>query len=180
MKLTPQEILHAASGATSGESSDASWRTPLTSVVIDSRLAGPGSLFVALPGEHTDGHNHVAHAFSRGAQMALIGRPVEAPGVLIDARQAGGLAASASWQAPSAASQPICLLVDDPMRALQQVAAAWRMRFNPRVIAITGSVGKTTTKEITAAVLRQRFATLKNLWARLPTCAASPSPTSAW
>lgn len=162
MKLTPEEILHAVSGATSGESSDVSWRAPLTSVVIDSRLAGPGSLFVALPGEHTDGHNHVAHAFSRGAQMALIGRPVEAPGVLIDARQPAELAASASWQAPGAASQPICLLVDDPMRALQQVAAAWRARFNPRVIAITGSVGKTTTKEITAAVLRQRFATLKN------------------
>jgi UDP-N-acetylmuramoyl-tripeptide--D-alanyl-D-alanine ligase len=58
---------------------------------------------------------------------------------------------------------PVCLLVDSTLIALQQIAAAWRARFTPRVIGITGSVGKTTTKEITAQVLSKRFATLKNI-----------------
>jgi UDP-N-acetylmuramoyl-tripeptide--D-alanyl-D-alanine ligase len=97
----------------------------------------------------------VAHAFSRGAQAALVGRPVDAPGVLIDAR--GPLALS-----QLTAGEPVCILVDDALAALQRIAAAWRARFSPRVIGITGSVGKTTTKEITAAVLHQRFVTLKN------------------
>ncbi len=56
----------------------------------------------------------------------------------------------------------MCILVDNTQVALQQVAAAWRTRFSPRVIAVTGSVGKTTTKEIIAAVLDQHFVTLKS------------------
>lgn len=153
MKLTTQEILQIVLQDASGEAPPEG--ALLTSAVVDSRQAGPGSLFIALPGERTDGHAYVAHAFSRGAQAALIGRPVDAPGVLIDAR--GPLAL------PSlTAGEPVCILVEDPLAALQRVAAAWRARFSPRVIGITGSVGKTTTKEITAAVLRQRFVTLKN------------------
>jgi UDP-N-acetylmuramoyl-tripeptide--D-alanyl-D-alanine ligase len=127
----------------------------LTSAIVDSRQSGPGSLFIALPGERTDGHTYVNHAFSRGAQAALVSRPVDAPGVLIDARRPQALALPA-------AGAPVCILVDDPLAALQRVAAAWRSRFSARVVGITGSVGKTTTKEITAAVLRQRFVTLKN------------------
>ncbi len=85
----------------------------------------------------------------------MVGRPVDAAGVLIDARQPGDLP-------PLTADEPICILVDDPLRALQRLAAAWRTRFTPRVIGVTGSVGKTTTKEISAAVLSQRFVTHKN------------------
>ena len=157
-----------AARSETGQSDDRTGHVLLTSVAIDSRQAGPGSLFVALPGERTDGHDYVAHAFSRGAQMALVGRPVEAPGVLIDVRPLGApeqAQESSIWeamQAAVAAGQPVCLWVDDPMLALQRIATAWRARFNPRVVGITGSVGKTTTKEITAAVLRQRFVTLKN------------------
>ena len=58
--------------------------------------------------------------------------------------------------------EPVCILVDDTQVALQQIAAAWRTRFTPRVIGVTGSVGKTTTKEIIAAVLGQRYVTLKS------------------
>ena len=162
MNLSLEELLQAISGAARpSQGFEASFagaaqpaRVTLSHVVIDSRQTGPGSLFVALPGEHTDGHNYVAHAFSRGAAAALVSRPVDAPGVLVDARhvQATGLPAG----------QPVCILVDDPLRALQRLAAAWRARFTPRVIGITGSVGKTTTKEIVAAVLAQRFVTLKN------------------
>jgi UDP-N-acetylmuramoyl-tripeptide--D-alanyl-D-alanine ligase len=151
-----QEIDATGHAAVSGLGSDPT-QAPgsLFSVAVDSRQAGPGSLFVALPGEHTDGHAYVAHAFSRGAAAALVGRPVDAPGVLVDARQPAALP-------PLPANEPICILVDDPLLALQRLAAAWRARFTPRVMGITGSVGKTTTKEITAAVLSQRFVTLRN------------------
>ena len=60
---------------------------PLSGVVIDSRQAESGSLFVALPGEHTDGHNFVAHAFSRGALAALVSHPMDGPFLTLDARQ---------------------------------------------------------------------------------------------
>jgi len=128
----------------------------ITQVVIDSREAGPGALFVALRGEHSDGHAFVGHAFSRGAAAALVARPTETTAATIDLRQ------PAAAQPLPAPGQPLLVVVEDPLHALQQLAANWRSRFQPRVVAITGSVGKTTTKEITAAVLRQRFVTLKN------------------
>ncbi len=128
---------------------------PLSAVVIDSRQAEPGSLFVALPGEHTDGHNFVAHAFSRGALAALVSRPVDGPFLTLDARLPG-------QELSVQPGEHVCILVDDTQVALQQIAAAWRTRFTPRVIGVTGSVGKTTTKEIIAAVLGQRYVTLKS------------------
>ncbi len=122
--------------------------TEVRAVVIDSRLAGEGSLFVALPGEHTDGHNFVAAAFQRGACLALIQRPVTGL-PLVDAL----VAPPTMWPAP-----PFCLLVPDTLQALQRLAAYWRERCaSTRAVGITGSVGKTTTKELVAAVLRQQF-----------------------
>jgi UDP-N-acetylmuramoyl-tripeptide--D-alanyl-D-alanine ligase len=59
-------------------------------------------------------------------------------------------------------SLPICLLVDDTVKAMQDVAQAWRSQFNTKVIGITGSVGKTSTKELAYSVLSQRFRTLKS------------------
>ena len=128
---------------------------PLSAIVIDSREAEPGSLFVALPGEHTDGHNFVAHAFSRGALVALVSRPVDGPYLTLDARLP-------DQELSVQPGEHVCILVDDTQVALQQIAAAWRTRFAPRVIGVTGSVGKTTTKEIIAAVLGQRYVTLKS------------------
>ena len=128
---------------------------PLSAAVIDSREAEPGSLFVALPGEHTDGHNFVAHAFSRGALVALVSRPVDGPFLTLDARLP-------DQELSVQPGEHLCILVDDTQVALQQIAAAWRTRFTPRVIGVTGSVGKTTTKEIIAAVLGQRYVTLKS------------------
>ncbi|MCB0204498.1 MAG: UDP-N-acetylmuramoyl-tripeptide--D-alanyl-D-alanine ligase [Anaerolineae bacterium] len=154
MKLRLSDVVIALSGASS--SADAAASVPsLTAVGIDSRKAQPGSLFVALPGEHTDGHSFVNHAFSRGAAAALVDRPVDGPWPVLDLRQPG-------VQVPVPLNPPLCLLVDNTLNALQQVAAWWRSQFNVQVVGITGSVGKTTTKEITTAVLRQRFITLKN------------------
>jgi UDP-N-acetylmuramoyl-tripeptide--D-alanyl-D-alanine ligase len=125
---------------------------PIHEVVIDSRAAGPGALFVALPGERVDGHDFVAQAFERGASAALVGR---APGA--------GLRTIAAEAATAAdLATPVCLQVPDPLKTLQNLAAAWRARFSPRVIGVTGSIGKTTTKELIASVLAVRYSTLKS------------------
>ncbi len=125
----------------------------LEQVCIDSRQAREGSLFVALPGERTDGHLYVAQAFAAGAKAALIQR--EVPGVpTLD------LAAA---HLPERVEAPIAIRVENTLAALQRLAKAYR-RDHPhlRVIGVTGSVGKTTAKEAIAAVLAQRFVTLKN------------------
>lgn len=124
----------------------------LEGVCIDSRQAREGSLFVALPGERTDGHFYVQQAFAAGARAALIQQ--EVPGVLT-------LAPDAPW--PGRIQTPIALRVENTLIALQRLAKAHRREYpHLRVIGVTGSVGKTTAKEVIAALLQQRFVTLKN------------------
>jgi UDP-N-acetylmuramoyl-tripeptide--D-alanyl-D-alanine ligase len=130
----------------------------ISSVVIDSRQASAGALFVALPGERTDGHLFVEDAFRRGALVALVQREVELPsgeGVRrLDAR--GPL----PHEALVAAHGPICLRVDNSLAALQRLAGYWRDRHPARVVGVTGSVGKTTTKDLIATVLGRRHQVL--------------------
>jgi UDP-N-acetylmuramoyl-tripeptide--D-alanyl-D-alanine ligase len=129
--------------------------------VIDSRLATPGSLFVALSGERVDGHDFVADATARGAIGALVRRDrLEAlslgrPFAVVDTASGAGLAGANP-------EDVLLFAVDEPLQALHRLAAYHRARFTPRVIGITGSVGKTSTKEVTAAVLQRGFRTLKN------------------
>jgi UDP-N-acetylmuramoyl-tripeptide--D-alanyl-D-alanine ligase len=128
-------------------------------VVIDSREAEAGSLFVALPGQNVDGHQFVGHAFEQGAIAAITHRPV-APynqNQTIRADQTDPTLLSLLVR-----NLPICIQVEDSLRGLQQLAAFWRNKFNPRVIGITGSVGKSTTKELVWSVLSARFNTLKS------------------
>lgn len=127
---------------------------PFTGTEIDSRAVKAGQLFVAFRGERVDGHDYVDAAFAAGAAAALVSRPVER-WPLVDLRQA---AAPDSWPAP-----PYCLLVEDTLVALQAIAANYRRQFNVRIIGITGSVGKTTTKELVQTVLARRFMTLKSV-----------------
>ena len=108
-------------------------------VVVDSRKVGRGDLFVALPGERTDGHKFATDAVARGARGVLVSELPE------------GL--------PSEAA---AFVVSDTLAALQRLAAGRRERRRAKVIGVTGSVGKTTTKEITAAVLSTRYQVLKN------------------
>jgi UDP-N-acetylmuramoyl-tripeptide--D-alanyl-D-alanine ligase len=103
-------------------------------VSIDSRTVPPGALFVALTGPYFDGHDFIAAARERGACAALVSRVVADP-------------------LPQ-------LRVADTRRALGQLAAAWRSRFTGPLIALTGSNGKTTLKEMIAAILRVRGSTL--------------------
>jgi len=125
----------------------------LSEVVVDSREARPNSLFVALRGEYQDGHDFVADAFARGAVAAIIEREVDAECQMVDTK---GLLPETSIR------PPICLMAEDSLKAFQRLAAFWRVRFSPRVIGVTGSVGKTTTKEMIWSVLRKKFRTLKS------------------
>ena len=105
--------------------------------VVDSRKARRGDIFVALKGEHADGHDYVAHAASRGAAGAIVERQVDAD--------------IAQYVVPSS------------LAALQELARLRRSsRPRLKVVAITGSVGKTTTKELVASVLGTRYPVLKN------------------
>lgn len=112
--------------------------TPVSSVSTDSRTCQPGALFVALQGTRRDGHEFVREAERRGATAALVCRPVDA-----------GLAQ---------------VQVPDTRRSLLPLASAWRARFAADAVGVTGSVGKSTTVQMTAAVLRARYPT----WASRP------------
>ena len=131
--------------------------TIITEGAIDSRQVIPGSLFVAIPGEKTDGHDYLTDAFKRGASFALIQRDVDASFRTFDLR--AGLSTDATLNFES----PLCLRVDNTISALQQIARFWRRKLpNLRVVGITGSVGKSTTKETVAEVLSLRYRTLKS------------------
>jgi UDP-N-acetylmuramoyl-tripeptide--D-alanyl-D-alanine ligase len=144
------DVLEALSGKRpSGGEQD------VTGAVHDSRQAQTGNLFVALKGEHTDGHDFVAEAFAKGAVLALVQREIPGNFQTLDLRR-GNQATDLS------AERPIIILVEDSLLALQKVASFWRRKLNLRVIGITGSVGKTTTKELTAEVLSQRYVTFKS------------------
>jgi len=128
----------------------------ITEAMIDSRQVISGSLFIAIPGERVDGHNYVADAFQRGASIALIQH--EIPGSF----RALSLAPDHPVDLPTDFDTPVCLLVENTVTALQQIAHFWRRKLNLRVIGITGSVGKSTSKEVIAEVLDQRYRTLKS------------------
>lgn len=129
----------------------------ISEATIDSRQIIPASLFVALPGENVDGHQFIDQAFKKGAQAALIQQDVDPQFPVIDLRS-GKL----PQHLPNMA-EPFCIRVSDSLAALQKIAGFWRDKLDLEVIGITGSVGKSTTKELVAEVLSQKYRTLKNL-----------------
>jgi len=133
--------------------------TVITEAAIDSRQVIPGSLFVAIPGERVDGHDFIGEAFRRGASFALIQRDVDASFQTLDLRSPSS---TDSLNLLNQLTPPYCLRVDNTISALQQIARFWRRKLDIRVIGITGSVGKSTTKEVVAQVLNQRYHTLKS------------------
>jgi len=128
----------------------------ITEAAIDSRQAIPGSLFVAIPGERVDGHDFVEDAIKRGASFALIQKDIPASFRTLDLR--GRFSETPSLDL----TPPILLRVDNTISALQQIARFWRRKLDLRVVGITGSVGKSTTKETVAEVLGTRYRTLKS------------------
>src|SRR5215213_8758071 len=132
--------------------------TVITEAVIDSRQVIPGSLFVAIPGEKVDGHDFIEEAFRRGASFALIQRDTNGSYRTLDLRT--GLSIDSFPREDL--TPPLCLRVENTVTALQQIARYWRRKLELRVIGITGSVGKSTTKEMVAEVLSTRYRTLKS------------------
>src|SRR5436309_415723 len=105
---------------------------------IDSRTLNPGDLFIALKGDHFDGHDYAAAALEQGAVAAIV--------------QAG----------KSVNGDPRKLLVvEDTLRALQSLGAAARRMWGKPLLAVTGSAGKTTTKDLLAHLLSTRFRVMK-------------------
>ncbi|MFH1474934.1 MAG: UDP-N-acetylmuramoyl-tripeptide--D-alanyl-D-alanine ligase, partial [Chloroflexota bacterium] len=130
--------LAAATGGTLLRCSD----RPVRGGAVDSRFVTPGCLFVALPGERTDGHRFLAAATAAGAAALLVTEPPDAADL-------------------DALGDVTVVLVVDALAGLQAVAGAWRDRFAPLVVGVTGSVAKTSTKDATAAVLGAAMPTLR-------------------
>ena len=134
--MTIQELADATGATLLGEGIAPD--QTITGVETDSRAVHPGDLFVALPGEKTDGHKFIPGALEAGAVACL------------------------TQQAPEKPLPGKCyLLVEDTMAAIGQAAKAYKAKFPIPVIGITGSVGKTTTKDMVAAVLEQKYQVLK-------------------
>ncbi len=133
----------------------------INEAAIDSRQVIPGTMFVALPGERTDGHNYVGEAFKNGASLALIQKDLAEQFPTFDLRSPRSLSEE-TLPASLLQGTPFCLRVEDSLQALQKIARFYRRKLNVRVIGITGSVGKSTTKELVAEVLSQRYRTLKS------------------
>ena len=128
----------------------------ITDAAIDSRLVIPGALFVALVGESVDGHDYVREAFDRGASVALVEREMPPDFSVLDLRKPEAV------EEIEITDLPVCLWVSNSLEALQKIARHWRDTLSVRVIGVTGSVGKSTTKELTAEVLEQRYRTIRN------------------
>lgn len=109
---------------------------------IDSRTLAPGELFFAIRGPRFDGHDFVAQALERGAVGAVV--------------------TPAFCEKAGARLAPALIPVLDPTQALQDLARAVRRKWGRRLVAVTGSAGKTTTKELIAAILARQFPVLKS------------------
>ena len=129
LKLTAVEIAQKL-----GYSYEGTNETIITTVVCDSRAVEKGSLFVALAGEKTDGHKFIQAAYEKGAAAVVVSRPVEA----ID-----GL---------------VMIKAPDGLKFLQELAALVRINLKAKVIAVTGSYGKTTTKDMLGSVFSKSSA----------------------
>lgn len=147
--LTLGDIIQATIGTDTGGMPGGDW--PIRDVAIDSRQAGPDCLFVGLKGETVDGSDFADDAIAKGAAAVIVSRaPARAAQVCTPGT------------APAAITPPIAIVVPDTLWALQELAAYWRRRVNVRVVGVTGSVGKTVTKELTASILSRRYVTLRN------------------
>ncbi len=132
--LTMAELAEICGGMLCCVGGEVNRNLPFRSVCTDSREATEGTLFVALGGERVDGHDYIAAAVSLGNDCVLCERIPEA----IDRKY-------------------VAVVVDDSLRAVGELAKAYDRRINHRKVAITGSVGKTTTKEFVASVLSEGF-----------------------
>jgi UDP-N-acetylmuramoyl-tripeptide--D-alanyl-D-alanine ligase len=137
MNLKGSEII----GACRGKLLQGNPEQQVNGFAIDSRQIAPGELFIPFRGEKTDGHLYIFDALNRGA--------------------AGSLVELGAESLPPVSEGALLIEVEDSLKALQQIAAWYRKQFALTVIGITGSSGKTTTKDYLAGVLSSRFRVLK-------------------
>ncbi|MDR0350960.1 MAG: UDP-N-acetylmuramoyl-tripeptide--D-alanyl-D-alanine ligase [Coriobacteriales bacterium] len=162
MRLTIAQITEYSQALTIVPARDA--HRVIQRISWDSRTMLPDTLFVALPGEHVDGNDFIIEALRRGAAAVLASRQVTEEERFTAQRHRVAL-----------------LYVTDGVAALQRLASAWRDELGARVIGITGSSGKTSTKSYVAAVLEKAFLTVSSLGNRnneigLPATVLSASP----
>ncbi|MEN6420276.1 MAG: UDP-N-acetylmuramoyl-tripeptide--D-alanyl-D-alanine ligase, partial [Clostridiaceae bacterium] len=129
-----REILSASKGTYYGDA--ALLETCPAEIVIDSRVATPGSLYIPVVGERFDGHDFIDDARKKGCALVLSAKPLE--------------------------HEPY-ILVDDTLRALHRIASWYRDLFPIPVVGLTGSVGKTSTKEMIASVLSAHYNVMKTI-----------------
>lgn len=135
MKLDLPWLINSVKGKVLTGSTDGS----ISCVSTDSRNIQPGTLFIALRGERFDGHDFLAQVEAKGVQAVIISEPDALPKDFT----------------------PCAILVKDTLQALQDLAAAYRNMFTLPVVAVTGSVGKTTTRDVLSLCLSSRYSTLK-------------------
>jgi len=145
--FTSAEIL----AATRGNLIRRGWWDTFCGVSTDSRTTQTGQIFIPLAGERHDGHDFIAQALHRGAR-----------GVLVEKRGVSGAAGVWADLKLASTTEITVIAVDAALTALGDLAHAWRGRFALPVVAITGSCGKTTTKEMTAQVLSRAYQVHKN------------------
>ena len=145
MNLSVREIAEACGGRLflrGGLKTDAH----VSSVVIDSRRIEAGGVFLAVVGEKTDGHRFVSRVFEEGACLAVVEKAPEQ----VQSETGEDCSHWGSY-----------LLVEDSLQALKDIAEYYRSRLDIRIVGITGSVGKTSTKEFIAGVLAEKLKVLK-------------------
>ncbi|OBK16719.1 UDP-N-acetylmuramoyl-tripeptide--D-alanyl-D-alanine ligase [Mycobacterium asiaticum] len=148
--LTIAEIAEIVGGTLSDISPERAATTRVTGTVeFDSRAVGPGGLFLALPGARADGHDHAAAAVSAGAAVVLAARPVGVPAIVVTPRAAvDGRAGVLEHDADGSGAAVLAGLA-----RLARAVAAELVAGGLTIIGITGSSGKTSTKDLVAAVL---------------------------
>ncbi len=148
MNLTVGEIAGACRGKLVLRDTKAgvTEETKVDGVVLDSRRITAGGVFIASVGEHRDGHEFIARVFEGGAALAVTEKTPE------QVEEEWGIPADA-WGS--------YLLVEDSLRALKDMGAYYRSKLTIPVVGITGSVGKTSTKEFIAGVLSEKYRVLK-------------------
>ena len=135
---------------------------PLNGVSIDTRSIAPGDIFVAIKGETHDGHDFAAKALAAGAGLAVVSRVTE------EMKAAG----------------PLLVVANDPLRGLEKIGRAARTRVHAQIVAVTGSVGKTSTKEMlrvalsTSGLTHSSVASFNNHWGVPLTLARMPRHTA--
>ena len=128
-------VIYSGNGSVM-EASDSCLLQEVKGVELDSRKLQEGYLFIATKGERVDGHSFIGQAFEKGCYAVVCEKM------------------------PENAAGP-CIVVEDSFKALQDIATYYREQLSVKVVGITGSVGKTSTKEVIASVLAQKYAVLK-------------------